>query len=125
MLGPGAEEYGIQPNMLDPAPVMDHPIARELEASAREASSLLSALGNDNRLMILCHLVQGEKRVSELVALVGLSQSALSQHLSKMRSLRLIESRREGQSIYYRIASSEALQVLETLHDIYCAKRRD
>ena len=110
---------------LDVETVMDRPIATELKESAKEASSLLSALGNDNRLMILCHLDRGEKRVSELVALVGLSQSALSQHLSKMRSLGLVESRREGQSIYYRIASSEALQVLETLYDIYCAKRRD
>jgi len=94
--------------------------AQKLRESAGKASELLAALGNDNRLMILCHLLQGEKRVSELVDLVGLSQSALSQQLSKLRAIGLVGYRREGQSIYYRISSEEALRVLETLGEIYC-----
>ena len=85
---------------------------------------LLRALANENRLMILCKLIEGERSVGELVAAVGLSQSALSQHLAKLRADRLVATRREAQTIYYRLASAEATRVMQLLADIYCAPAR-
>jgi ArsR family transcriptional regulator, virulence genes transcriptional regulator len=92
-----------------------------LEAKAEEASILLGAMANPKRLMVLCNLLNGEKSVNQLAEIVGLSPAALSQHLSKMRALRLVETRRDGQIIYYRLASDEVRQVLETLYRLYCA----
>jgi len=99
---------------------MDVAFAHEMKKSAKRASDLLAALANDKRLMILCHLVHGETKVFELAALVELSQSALSQHLAKLRALGLVATRRDGQCVYYRVASPEALRVLKTLYEIYC-----
>ena len=92
------------------------------EANARRAGGLLKALCNDRRLLILCHLAMGEKSVGQLEALVGLSQSALSQHLARLRRDDIVATRREAQSIYYRISSPEAAAVMETLHTIYCGE---
>ena len=92
-----------------------------LEEKAEEASLLLTAMANTKRLTVLCNLLDGEKSVGELAEIVGLSQAALSQHLGKMRALRLVETRRNGQTIYYSLASSEARAVLETLYRLYCA----
>lgn len=91
------------------------------ERSAEEASRLLTAMANRNRLLVLCHLVAGELTVAELAARVNLGQSALSQHLSKLRALSLVEGQRTGQSVRYRLASEPARRVIETLYDIYCA----
>ncbi|MEO3471329.1 metalloregulator ArsR/SmtB family transcription factor [Roseomonas sp. CAU 1739] len=82
---------------------------------------MLSALANAKRLMALCHLLDGEKSVGQLAELVGLAPSALSQHLARLRALRLVETRRGGQTIHYRLASPEVGMVLETLHRLYCA----
>jgi ArsR family transcriptional regulator len=95
-----------------------------LAASAGAAAGLLRALANENRLMILCKLIEGERPVGELVAAVGLSQSALSQHLAKLRADRLVATRRQSQTIYYRLASPEAIRVMQLLADIYCAPSR-
>lgn len=92
-----------------------------LEAKAGEAARLLAALANAKRLMALCHLVQGEKSVGDLAELVGLAPAALSQHLARMRDLRLVETRRDGQTIFYRLASAEVAAILETLYRLYCA----
>ena len=92
-----------------------------LEAKAEEAARLLSALANAKRLMALCHLLQSEKSVGELAELVGLAPAALSQHLARMRDLRLVETRRDGQTIFYRLASAEVAAILETLYRLYCA----
>ena len=92
-----------------------------LEAKAAEAARLLAALANAKRLMALCHLVQGEKSVGALAELVGLAPPALSQHLARMRDLRLVETRRDGQTIFYRLASAEVAAILETLYRLYCA----
>jgi DNA-binding transcriptional ArsR family regulator len=100
---------------------MDMAFAQEMKKSARLASDLLAALANDKRLMILCYLVNGETKVYELATLVGLSQSALSQHLAKLRALGLVTTRRDGQCVYYSIASREALRILETLYEVYCS----
>jgi len=93
----------------------------KLQASARRASALLKAMANERRLMILCHLASGEKNVGEIEALVGLSQSALSQHLARLRRDKLVETRRTAQSIRYRLSSGEVEAVLATLYGLYCA----
>jgi len=93
----------------------------DMEAAADEASRLLRALANPSRLMVLCHLSQGELSVSAMQELVGLGQSALSQHLARMREEGLVATRREGQTIYYSLASDEVRRLIATLYDIYCA----
>jgi DNA-binding transcriptional ArsR family regulator len=95
-----------------------------LGAKASAAAGLLRALANESRLMILCKLIEGERSVGELVAAVGLSQSALSQHLARLRADRLVRTRREAQTIHYRLASAEATRVMQVLADIYCAPAR-
>jgi DNA-binding transcriptional ArsR family regulator len=92
----------------------------DLEPRADEAAQLLTAMANPKRLLILCNLLEQERSVSELSRIVGLEQSPLSQHLSKLRALGLVKTRRDGQSIYYRVASEPVMRVLTTLYDIYC-----
>lgn len=92
-----------------------------LEEKAEEASRLLTAMGNPKRLMVLCNMLDGEKSVGELADIAGLSSAALSQHLGKMRALSLVKTRREGQTIYYSLASREAHAVLKTLYRLFCA----
>jgi ArsR family transcriptional regulator, virulence genes transcriptional regulator len=89
-------------------------------AKAGEAASVLAAMANPVRLLVLCALVDGEKPVHELVANSGISQSAVSQHLAKMRNLKLVTTRRDAQSIYYSLASEEVKQLLASLYNIYC-----
>jgi DNA-binding transcriptional ArsR family regulator len=83
------------------------------------AAALLSAMANPKRLMILCSLVKGEVPVGILATQVGLSQSALSQHLSKLRAQKLVKTRRDAQTIYYSSSSEPVMKVLSTLEDIY------
>ncbi len=92
-----------------------------LHENAERASELLRNMSNRWRLLILCHLTQGEMSVHELEKVIGLSQSALSQHLAILRRGRLVRTRREAQSIYYSLASSDAGAVMETLYDLYCS----
>ena len=91
-----------------------------LQDRAAVASKLLKAMSNQHRLMILCQLVQGERNVGELEAIVGLSQSALSQHLARLRRDALVKTRRSAQTIYYSLAGEEASAVIRTLYDLYC-----
>ena len=90
------------------------------QQSAAQASALLKALSNENRLMILCQLGEGELQVAELQARVGLSQSALSQHLARLRDDGLVAARREGVAVFYRIADPAALKVIAVLAEIFC-----
>src|SRR5665647_3718673 len=90
------------------------------EANAADASKLLRVLGNERRLMILCQLTGGERSVGELLPLVGLSQSALSQHLAVLRDEGVVATRREGQTIWYRINDPAAFKVVATLAEIFC-----
>lgn len=90
------------------------------EASASAAAKLLRALANERRLMILCQLSGGERAVGDLQPLVGLSQSALSQHLAVLREEGVVATRRDGQVIWYRIVDPAALQVVATLAEIFC-----
>ncbi len=95
----------------------------DLQANARKASTLLKAMSNERRLLILCHLSLGEKSVGELEELVGLSQSALSQHLARLRRDKLVSTRRNAQNIYYSLHGDEAKRIMATLHEIYCARQ--
>lgn len=91
-----------------------------LEQNALRASTLLKAMSNQHRLMILCQLASGEKRVGELEEIIGLSQSALSQHLARLRRDNLVRTRREAQTIFYSLVGPEARSVIETLYGLYC-----
>ncbi|MBL8530433.1 MAG: helix-turn-helix transcriptional regulator [Hyphomonadaceae bacterium] len=93
-------------------------------AKAGEAAALLRALAHEARLMVLCQLLEGEHSVSDLLEGSALSQSALSQHLARLREEGLVETRREAQTIYYRLADDKAARVLATLADIYCPPRK-
>jgi DNA-binding transcriptional ArsR family regulator len=93
-----------------------------LESRAGEAAQLLKLLANDHRLIILCLLSDQEMSVSELGEFVNLSQSALSQHLAKLRAERLVATRRDAQTIYYRLASANALKLVNALCDLYGGK---
>jgi ArsR family transcriptional regulator len=92
----------------------------DFEASASQAARLLRALGNERRLMVLCQLTEGERSVSELQPLVGLSQSALSQHLAVLREEGIVATRRDAQTIWYRINDPAAMKVVATLAEIFC-----
>lgn len=91
----------------------------ELEANARMACSMLKAMSNERRLLILCQLVHGERTVSQLEGIIGLSQSALSQHLAVLRQNELVKTRREAQSIYYSLAGPVPQAIIETLYELY------
>ncbi len=94
--------------------------AERMREHAGDAAQLLKVLANEKRLMILCLLVDSERPVNELNALLDLSQSALSQHLAVLRDDGLVQTRREAQSIVYSIAPGPAQRILETLHSVYC-----
>jgi ArsR family transcriptional regulator, virulence genes transcriptional regulator len=92
-----------------------------MEKAATEVADVLRAIANERRLLILCKLVEcGEANVSALAEAVGLSQSALSQHLAKMREEKLVTYRRESQTLWYRIADRRVEDLLATLHHLYC-----
>ncbi len=90
--------------------------------NAEQASALLKSLANPNRLLLLCALVNREHTVGELEELTGLSQSALSQHLARLRDERIVSTRREAQRIFYALEDAGVRAVLETMHRMYCAK---
>ena len=91
------------------------------EANATKVADILRALANERRLMVLCKLVEwGEANVGSLAEAVGLSQSALSQHLAKMRDEGLVEFRREGQTLWYRVAEPRVELLLAYLQKLYC-----
>ena len=93
----------------------------ELKRKAGAAETLLKALANRNRLVILCELLKGERSVSALQSAVGLSQSALSQHLARLREDELVATRRESQTIYYSLASDHVSRLIGLLYELYCA----
>lgn len=94
-----------------------------MRAAARETTALLRALANENRLIILCQLTQGESSVAELNALLPLSQSALSQHLSRLRRDGLVSDRRNGTQVFYSLVPGPAEAVLENLYSVFCETR--
>lgn len=95
------------------------------QRNAREVAGVLSALANERRLMILCQLVEyGEATVGSLVEAADISQSALSQHLSKMRDEGIVTFRKESQTVWYRIADPRIETLFATLHQLYCRPAR-
>ncbi|SHG06519.1 DNA-binding transcriptional regulator, ArsR family [Microbulbifer donghaiensis] len=94
----------------------------DLLANASQAAALLKAMSNENRLMVLCCLQEGEMSVSELNEVVPLSQSALSQHLAALRSADLVATRRDGNTIYYRLHGEAPSAIVSVLHDLYCPR---
>jgi ArsR family transcriptional regulator, virulence genes transcriptional regulator len=106
----------VSPQMCDP---------EVMEEGACEVAGVLRALANERRLMILCKLVEwGEATVNTLAEAVGLSQSALSQHLARMRAEGLVTFRRESQMLWYRIADPRIEQLFATLHKLFCAQAK-
>ena len=97
----------------------------ELHDMASHAVELLKAMANEWRLMILCQLAEGEKTVSELQDILGLSQSALSQHLAVLRRERIVKARKHAQSVTYSLAGDEAPKVMNTLHEVFCETQGD
>ena len=88
--------------------------------NATKASNFLKAISHEGRLMILCHLVSGEKSVTELEDLLAARQAAVSQQLSRLRLEGLVIPRREGKTIYYRLADNRPRRMLETVYDLFC-----
>ena len=91
-----------------------------MQSNATDAVNLLKGLANESRLMIMCVLSEGEVSVGQLNQRIRLSQSALSQHLAVLREQGLVQTRRQSQTIYYRLADTAAMSIIELLHDVYC-----
>ena len=95
--------------------------ASDLKANAKIAATMLKAIANESRLLILCNLEGKELSVTELNDHLELSQSALSQHLAVLRKDGLVKTRRESQTIYYSLSDARASKVIKTLHELYCS----
>ena len=96
-----------------------NPLA-DMQGHALEAASLLKALANENRLMILCTLLEREMSVGELNTRIPLSQSSLSQHLASLREAGLVVTRKEAQTVYYQVQGDEVQKIIAVLQSIYC-----
>ena len=94
---------------------------QEMRKNSTKAAKLLKAIANERRLLILCYLLEGEMSVGEMNERLELSQSALSQHLALLRRNQLVKTRKEAQTVFYRIESDEVKAVMKVLHDLYCA----
>ncbi len=98
------------------------PNPAEMQASARAAADLLKALAHEGRLMLLCLLAQQERSVTELETLLSLRQPTVSQQLARLRLDGLVDSRRDGKTIYYSLAREDVRQIIDVLYGIFCAK---
>ena len=111
-----------------PLPVLDKGIEPEaldrIIDNATKASNFLKAISHEGRLMILCHLVTGEKSVTELEELLSLRQPAVSQQLARLRADDLVETRRDGKNVYYSLARDEVREIITALHRAFCKPRR-
>lgn len=96
-----------------------------LASQARNASDLLKALSHETRLLILCLLVEGEKSVSDLENTLTMPQAAVSQQLARLRMEGIVEARREGRSIYYRLSNERVRTIIEVLYDMFCRSVRE
>jgi len=97
---------------------------QELTSRSQEVAELLKAMSNSHRLLILCELTAGERSVSRLEDVVGLSQSALSQHLAKLRDAGVVTTRRDAQTIYYSVSDPRVAALMTTLYTLFCAPQR-
>lgn len=125
-VGSAAAEKGAKCMAL---PVLDPGMSdEELEGmmkSARDATNFMKALAHEGRLMTLCYLSTGEKSVTELETLLSSRQAAVSQQLTRLRLEGLVDFRREGKTIYYRLADDRARRMLEMVYDMFCAGDED
>jgi len=96
---------------------------QEFETNAQSAAALLKALASRPRLMVLCHLADGEKSVGELATLTGLRMAAVSQNLAVLRAERLVSQRRDGTTVHYRLADSTARKLIRVLYRAFCDQR--
>ena len=105
-------------------PALDDGLSKEetdrMMENARNATDFLKALAHEGRLMILCHLASGERSVTELEQLLSQRQAAVSQQLARLRLEGLVESRRDGKAIYYRLADGRARKMIELVYDMFC-----
>lgn len=95
---------------------------QEMIKNAKQASSFLKSLANENRLMILCSLTQGERNVSSLEEMLNVRQPTLSQQLARLRADKLVSTRRDSKEIYYSLASEEAYKVVDLVYELFCSK---
>ena len=102
--------------------VLPDSMLNRLSDSSKEAGRFLKAIANENRLMLLCVLSEGEYSVTELERLLGLRQPTLSQQLARLRADNIVSTRRDGKAIYYSLASQEARDVMEVVYKHFCAK---
>jgi len=93
---------------------------KQMRKHASEVSDFLKTLANENRLLILCILLEGEKNVGELNAQIDLSPSAISQHLAWLREANLVSTRREAQTVYYQISDQRVMAVMKVLETLFC-----
>jgi DNA-binding transcriptional ArsR family regulator len=93
----------------------------ELQSKAETVEALLKSVGNRNRLIVLCELLKGERSFGALLPAIGLSQSALSQHLARLRADGIVATRRESQTIHYSLASEKVSRLIGLLYELYCA----
>lgn len=98
---------------------------KELEENSQKASHLLRVMANEKRLLILCNLMDRELSVHEIQDATGLGQSTVSQQLAILRAEKIVSNRRQAQSVYYKLISEEAAEVLHTLHRNFCARAAD
>jgi len=96
----------------------------ELRASADKACSLLKTMANQDRLLLLCHLIDAERNVSELEEVTGVRQPTLSQQLGVLREEGLVGTRREGKYIYYSLANPAVIRIMQTLYGLYCGPEK-
>lgn len=96
----------------------------ELQDNARRAAGMLKAMSNPSRLVILCQLAEGERSVGELEALVGISQSGISQHLAVLRREQVVATRRDKQTVFYSLASDDVVALMATMHRVFCKPGR-
>ncbi len=116
------EKSDLQPKSVLPVirPDMEPEELDKMMSSASDASALLKAISHEGRLMILCHLVTGEKSVTELEELLHARQAAVSQQLARLRLEGLVKPRREGKTIYYSLSDDRPRQILEVIYDLFC-----
>jgi ArsR family transcriptional regulator len=105
--------------------IMGRPITRTLERQARDVAALMRMFANEHRLLIVCKLVEyGEANAGALAEEVGLSASALSQHLAKLKAEGIVAGRRDSQTVWYRIADRRVEELVATLHRLFCGPRK-
>jgi ArsR family transcriptional regulator len=109
-----------------PLPIIDDNLdedeIEQMMENARHATDFLKALAHEGRLMILCHLASGERSVAELERLLSQKQAAVSQQLARLRLEGLVQTRREGKTIYYKLADGRARRMIEVVYDMFCVK---